>query len=52
MEVVKSEIWKCYVNFGNGYHMDPAPITPDTVCQFLVHLGESLKYSTINECVS
>ena len=64
VEVVKSEAfaastkkareaqWKRYVNFCNDYRMDPAPITPDKVCRFLVHLGESLKYSTINNYVS
>ena len=64
VEVVKSEAfaastrktrnaqWTRYVNFCTTYHMDPAPIIAIKVCRFLVHLGESLKYSTINNYVS
>ena len=64
MDVVKSEAfaestrktrsaqWKRYETFCNNFRMDPAPITPQKVCRFLVHLGESLKFSTINNYVS
>ena len=64
VEVVKSEAfaistrktqsaqWKRYETFCNTFRMDPAPIMPPKVCRFLVHLGESLKFSTINIYVS
>ena len=44
--------WKRYYNFCDNFALPALPVTPQTVCRFLVYVVDSLTYSSINNYVS
>ena len=44
--------WRQYYKFCQEYLLQPLPVTPQTVCRFLVSVGDHLSFSTINNYVS
>ena len=44
--------WKRYQEFCENFSLPTYPITPQTVCRFLVHIGDELTYTTLNNYVS
>ena len=43
---------KRYQDFCDRLSLPALPVTPQTACRFLVDIGESLTFSTLNNCVS
>ena len=44
--------WKRYHEFCDSLGLKALPVTPQTVCRFLVTIGDNLCYSTLNNYVS
>ena len=44
--------WKKYYSFCDQHHLKSIPVTPQNVCRFLVSVGDTLTYTTMNNYVS
>ena len=44
--------WNQYYKFCQRFNLLPVPVTPQTVCRFLVSVGDHLSFSTLNNYVS
>ena len=44
--------WNQFYKFCSDYELKPFPVTPQNVCRFLVAVGDTLTYSTLNNYVS
>ena len=44
--------WNKFYTFCQDFDLQPLPVTPQTVCRFLVAVGDHLSFSTINNYVS